>query len=58
MFFIPQLIVLVGKGNSFDLTWSRNKKIMMFEEQGRTDASLIVLRFGNFWQICVNKHDA
>lgn len=48
MFFIPQLIVLVGKGNSFDFTWNRNKKIMMFKEQGTTDASLIVIRFGSF----------
>lgn len=48
MFLIPQLTVLVEKGNGFDLTGSRNKKILMFEKQGITEASLIVIRFGNF----------
>lgn len=47
MFFIPQLIVFVGKEDSFDLTMSRNKKIML-KEQGTTDASLIVVKFDNF----------
>lgn len=58
MFLISQLTVVVEKGNSFDLTGSKDKKILILEKQGTTEASLIVIRFGSFWQVCVNKYDA
>ncbi|PKK33390.1 membrane bound O-acyltransferase domain containing 2 [Columba livia] len=45
-----QLVVLVEKGNGFDLTGSKNKKILTFEKQGTTEASLIVIKVvGQKW---------
>lgn len=50
MFLIPQLTVLVERRNGFDLTGSKNKEILIFVKRGTTEASLIVIRFGNCYK--------